>query len=64
MRLEIKTLSTALIAGAASTAALAHEGHGLFGPHWHATDAWSLAAVATAMVLVVGAAFWLFRHDE
>ena len=38
-------------------AALAHDGHGLMGMHWHATDAWGFVAVA-AMVAV---AVWLSR---
>ena len=34
-------------------AAAAHDGHGLAGPHWHATDPWGfvvLAAVAAAAI--------------
>jgi hypothetical protein len=37
--------------------ASAHEGHGLEGPHWHATDTWGFVAIA----LVVAAAIWLRR---
>jgi hypothetical protein len=37
--------------------AFAHEGHGLAGVHWHATDTWGFVAVA-AMVAV---AIWLSR---
>lgn len=40
-----------------TTAAFAHEGHGLTGVHWHATDTWGFVAVA-AMVAV---AIWLSR---
>ena len=40
-----------------STAVLAHEGHGLQGLHWHATDTLGFIAVA-AMVAV---AVWLSR---
>jgi len=40
-----------------STAVFAHEGHGLQGIHWHATDTWGFVAVA-AMVAV---AIWLSR---
>jgi hypothetical protein len=32
----------------------AHDGHGLTGAHWHATDAWGFAALA----LGVAAAVW------
>ena len=31
--------------------ALAHEGHGMEGSHWHATDIWGLLAVAAAAAL-------------
>jgi len=41
----------------AATSAFAHEGHGLAGLHWHATDTWGFVAVA-AMVAV---AIWLSR---
>lgn len=37
--------------------ALAHEGHGLFGSHWHATDALGFVAVAA----VVALAIWLCK---
>ena len=40
-----------------ATAVFAHDGHGLAGRHWHATDAWGFVAVA-AMVAV---AIWLSR---
>ena len=35
----------------------AHEGHGLFGAHWHATDALGFAVLAIA----VAAAVWFTR---
>lgn len=50
-------LITALAVCAMATQAQAHEGHGLFGPHWHATD--TLGFVA--LVVGVGAAIWLSR---
>ena len=37
--------------------ALAHEGHGLVGPHWHATDAFGFIALAIA----IGVAVWISR---
>ena len=40
-----------------ATAVSAHEGHGLMGTHWHATDTLGFVAVA-AMVAV---AVWLSR---
>ena len=41
----------ALTTLAASAAAWAHEGHGMEGGHWHATDIWGLLAVAAAAAL-------------
>ncbi|MFN3493792.1 MAG: hypothetical protein ACK40L_04730 [Hydrogenophaga sp.] len=38
-----------------SASVFAHEGHGLFGSHWHATDALGFVAVAA----VVAVAVWL-----
>ena len=41
----------ALTALAASATAWAHEGHGMEGSHWHATDIWGLLAIAAAAAL-------------
>ena len=46
-----------LFAGLASASALAHDGHGLFGPHWHATDTLGFLGLA----VLVAAAIWLLR---
>ena len=40
-----------------SLPALAHEGHGLFGSHWHASDALGFVAAAAA----VAVAIWLSK---
>jgi hypothetical protein len=40
-----------------SLPAAAHEGHGLLGGHWHASDAFGFVALA----LVVGVAVWISR---
>ena len=56
MKLLTKSLLTTALASSA-LAAQAHEGHGLFGSHWHATDA--LGFVAAAALVVV--AIWMFR---
>jgi hypothetical protein len=37
---------------------LAHDGHGLAGSHWHATDVWGLLALAA----VLAAAAWFQRR--
>ena len=39
------------------TASFAHDGHGIAGMHWHATDAWGFVAVA----VMVAVAIWLSR---
>ncbi len=46
----LRKLAT-LTALATSATAWAHEGHGMEGSHWHATDAWGLLAVAAAVAL-------------
>jgi len=43
------TLTTALV----TLPALAHEGHGLFGSHWHASDTLGFVAVAALAGLVI-----------
>jgi hypothetical protein len=40
-----------------ATAVFAHDGHGLEGIHWHATDTWGFVAVAT----MVAVAIWISR---
>ncbi len=40
-----------------SLPALAHEGHGLFGSHWHSTDVMGFVGVAAAAALAV----WLLK---
>jgi hypothetical protein len=44
----------ALIAGL-PLAALAHEGHGMEGSHWHATDLWGFAVL---LALAAAALWW------
>jgi hypothetical protein len=31
----------------------AHEGHGMAGMHWHATDAWGFVAVAVMLAVAI-----------
>jgi hypothetical protein len=47
----------ALVAALAALPALAHDGHGLLGSHWHATDAMGYVGVAA----LIGVALWLSR---
>ncbi len=53
-RLTSVLLATAALTGAGS--ALAHDGHGLFGAHWHATDV--LGFIAAAALGVVALAWF------
>jgi uncharacterized membrane protein YdcZ (DUF606 family) len=50
------TFMTCVLA-APSMAAFAHDGHGLFGAHWHASDAWGFAVLC----VLVAAAWWATR---
>lgn len=54
-----RRLLTATLA-LAEVPALAHDGHGLSGGHWHATDAWGLVGLALALA----AAVWLTRGGK
>jgi len=40
--------------------ALAHDGHGLVGGHWHATDVWGFLGLAAAVAL----ALWFSRGGK
>ncbi|HEX6707813.1 MAG TPA: hypothetical protein VF169_23920 [Albitalea sp.] len=55
-------MRTALFAVLAASPlwASAHDGHGMTGAHWHATDAWGFVALA---LIAVAAALW-FRPDD
>jgi hypothetical protein len=44
----------------ASGMALAHDGHGMFGAHWHATDTVGLLLVGGIAALV----FWFWRGGK
>ena len=49
-------LTSALLASLAllgSGVAQAHDGHGLFGSHWHATDALGFVAAAAGVLALV-----------
>ena len=41
-------------------AGFAHEGHGLAGPHWHASDAWGFVVLGGLVALAV----WLSRGGK
>jgi hypothetical protein len=53
MPLPILKLLSFVLAWLACAPALAHEGHGLAGSHWHVTDAWGFAALGLGLVALV-----------
>ncbi len=55
----LKLVATAAMNTWAS-AAFAHEGHGVLGTHWHATDVWGFVAAAGTVALAV----WLTRGGK
>ena len=59
MKFTPKLLLVTLI-NLSATATFAHNGHGLVGTHWHATDVLGFVAAA----LAVGVAVWLSRGGK
>ena len=59
MKIAPKLLLVTLI-NLSATATFAHNGHGLVGTHWHATDVLGFVAAA----LVMGLAVWLSRGGK
>ena len=54
MKYQFTTKSIAVYAlGMVATAVFAHDGHGLTGMHWHASDAWGFVAVATTIAAAI-----------
>jgi hypothetical protein len=63
MRLNLKTAPLLIASIALSTGAgdvFAHDGHGMSGSHWHATDVLGFIALAC----VIGLIHWLANRDE
>jgi len=63
MRNRFQNAIVLLAAYAMSTGAsnvFAHEGHGLAGTHWHATDAWGFVVVGALSAVAV----WLSRKGK
>jgi hypothetical protein len=56
----MKTPATLVALMATSLTAAAHDGHGLAGTHWHATDAWGFAVAGVLIALAV----WLGRGGK
>ena len=47
----------ATVAAMATSLAQAHSGHGLLGPHWHASDAWGFVCLGVGIGVIV----WMRR---
>ena len=60
MSQQILKLLSLVFAFLACAPALAHEGHGLGGSHWHVTDAWGFVALG----LGLAAAVWFSKGDK
>ena len=58
-RNTIKSIAACAVSMGA-TATFAHEGHGMVGAHWHATDAWGFVALG----LMVAVALWIARGGK
>ena len=58
--LNATTLIAAYVMSTRANIAFAHEGHGLAGTHWHATDVWGFVVVAGLAV----AAIWVSRKNK
>ncbi len=56
---SMQRLAAAVLASLAGPA-LAHEGHGLVGGHWHTTDVWGFIALAAAVAI----ALWFSRSGK
>jgi len=50
---QILNLLVFCLALVACAPALAHEGHGLAGSHWHVTDAWGFVALGLGLVALI-----------
>jgi hypothetical protein len=57
---QILKLLSFVLALLACVPALAHDGHGLAGSHWHGTDAWGFVALGVGLA----AAIWLSKGGK
>ncbi len=55
---SLTTLATGLVL---TSTAWAHDGHGLTGAHWHASDAWGFVMAAAVLSAL---AVWLGKRDK
>ena len=63
--MNLRKLVTTPSAGASllalwATPAQAHDGHGLTGAHWHASDSWGFVALGVLVVAALGSS----RRDK
>ena len=56
---NLKFIAASLLSTMAG-AAFSHDGHGMTGSHWHATDVWGFVALAA----LVAVALWLSKRDK
>jgi len=54
------TLIAAYLMSTGASTAFAHDGHGLAGSHWHATDVWGFVVVGG----LAAAAIWVSRKGK
>ena len=57
---QIRKLLSSVFALMACAPALAHDGHGLAGSHWHVTDAWGFVALGAGLA----AAIWFSKGGK
>ena len=50
---QLRVAAAAAAAAATTGPALAHDGHGMLGNHWHASDAWGFIALAIVVVVAL-----------
>ena len=58
--LNATTLIAAYVISTRASTAFAHDGHGLAGSHWHATDVWGFVVVGG----LAAAAIWVSRKGK
>jgi hypothetical protein len=58
--LNATTLIAVYLISTRAGTAFAHDGHGLAGSHWHATDVWGFVVVGGLATLAI----WVSRKDK
>ncbi len=60
LKIALQPLTGASLWATCATTARAHDGHGLSGSHWHASDSGGFVALA----VLVAVAVWSSRKDK